>query len=139
MIGDKPAPAWLTTDFLLGQFARTREQARRQLRAYVEDDTADFEPDVRGVFLGSDQFIHEHTAALTPLAEVPRAHRQPLRPTLDTIFAESGDQVRIAYREWGYTMREIADHLGCHYSTISRRIRQAEQTKPLTRMRDSKT
>jgi len=32
-----------------------------------------------------------------------------------------------AYRTHGYQMREIADYLGLHYSTVSRRIRQAEE------------
>jgi IS30 family transposase len=36
--------------------------------------------------------------------------------------------VAVAYREHGYTLREIAQHLGCHYSTVSRRLRREEQT-----------
>ena len=32
-----------------------------------------------------------------------------------------------AYVRYGYTMKEIADHLGCPYATISRIIRQEEQ------------
>jgi IS30 family transposase len=43
-----------------------------------------------------------------------------------------GEKISAAYRDWGYTMKEIADHLGCHYSTISRRTRQAEQTNRRT-------
>lgn len=34
-----------------------------------------------------------------------------------------------AYREHGYTMKEIADHLGVHYATISRRLRKHEQVE----------
>jgi DNA-binding MarR family transcriptional regulator len=32
-----------------------------------------------------------------------------------------------AYREHGYRMREIAAHLGVHYATVSRRLKQLEQ------------
>jgi REP element-mobilizing transposase RayT len=28
----------------------------------------------------------------------------------------------------GYTLREIAEHLGCHYSTVSRKLSRAERT-----------
>lgn len=33
-----------------------------------------------------------------------------------------------AYRRHGYRLAEIAEHLGVHYSTVSRRLKQAEQT-----------
>ncbi len=31
-----------------------------------------------------------------------------------------------AYRRYGYRLREIAEHLGVHYMTVSRRLKQAE-------------
>ena len=48
-------------------------------------------------------------------------------PTLAELFA-AGDATPIAtaYRRHGYTMREIAEHLGCHYSTVSRKLRREE-------------
>jgi putative transposase len=126
MIGERPAPTWLTTDWLLGQFGSTREQARHALRSYVERGEADPEPAVRGVFLGSDEFVREQTSALTGIPEIPRAHWQPFRPPLSALFAIPGGPISVAYREWGYTMREIAEYLDCHYSTVSRRLRESE-------------
>ncbi|MGH3028620.1 MAG: helix-turn-helix domain-containing protein, partial [Gaiellaceae bacterium] len=35
--------------------------------------------------------------------------------------------VSTAYRRHGYTLRSIAEHLGCHYSTVSRRLRREEE------------
>ena len=37
-----------------------------------------------------------------------------------SIFREASAR---AHREYGYRMREIAGALGCHYATISRRLR----------------
>ena len=34
-----------------------------------------------------------------------------------------------AYREYGYRLAEIAQHLGVHYATVSRRRKQFEQRK----------
>jgi len=34
-----------------------------------------------------------------------------------------------AYREHGYTMKQVAEHLGVHYATVSRRLRKLEGTK----------
>ena len=35
--------------------------------------------------------------------------------------------IYVAYRQYGYRLAEIADHLGVHVATVSRRLRQAEQ------------
>ena len=42
--------------------------------------------------------------------------------------------IATAYREHGYTLREIAEYLGCHYSTVSRKLREQEG-----RVRECKT
>jgi putative transposase len=35
--------------------------------------------------------------------------------------------IHAAYRRHGYRLAEIADHLGVHYATVSRRLKTAEQ------------
>jgi putative transposase len=118
-------PPWLTNDWLLAQFGRDRATARARLRTFVTADTA-AGPPKRGIYNASEQFIRRRTRDLEPLAEVPRAHWQPLPPPLDEIFSRAGEPIRTAYRDHGYTLREIADHLGCHYTTVSRRLKRSE-------------
>jgi DNA-binding MarR family transcriptional regulator len=44
------------------------------------------------------------------------------------VFAEhDGDGIATAYRMYGYTLTQIAEHLGVHYATISRRLRKLER------------
>jgi putative transposase len=52
------------------------------------------------------------------------------RPSLRELMARYGadDGARRAHREFGYTVRQIAAALGCHYSTVSRNIRKLEHT-----------
>jgi putative transposase len=38
-----------------------------------------------------------------------------------------GDAIATAYRTYGYTLAQIAEHLGVHYSTVSRRLRKLER------------
>jgi REP-associated tyrosine transposase len=42
------------------------------------------------------------------------------------VFELNARPVAVAYRQYGYALREIAEHLGCHYSTVSRRLLREE-------------
>jgi putative transposase len=133
--GDARAEAFLTTDWILGCLAGSKSTAQARYRAFVAE--GDYEPlgrRVRGERLGGRALLEERFGFEPPLAEVPRVQVEPLPPTLPEIFAGDPDApVSTAYRRYGYTLRAIAEHLGCHYSTVSRRLRQEEA------MRECKT
>ena len=64
------------------------------------------------------------------IREVPRRQTQAHRPELEDLLGGKADQegaILKAYRRYGYRMNEIAEHLGVHYSTVSRRLRHAEK------------
>ena len=54
--------------------------------------------------------------------EPPNVATQDLTP----IFPSEQAAVAAAYRDHGYSLREIGEHLSCHYSTVSRRLRREE-------------
>lgn len=57
-----------------------------------------------------------------------RAQLQAIKPTLERIFAKDRDSgIAQAYREHGYRLHEIAAHLGVHYATVSRKLKQIER------------
>jgi REP element-mobilizing transposase RayT/AraC-like DNA-binding protein len=122
------APTYLTIDWLLAQFAPTRRLAQRRYRAHVHTGIADaLEQRVRGERLGADDFLRDTHGYDPPLAEIPRRQVEPLPPRLDEIFAGNWPTpIARAYRRHGYTLRQIAEHLGCSYSTVSRRLRREE-------------
>ena len=69
--------------------------------------------------------------------EVPRAQRYVARLPLRELFKGKKGKERAAddrtiydaYVRYGYTMKEIAEHLGLHYATIGRAIKRVEGDK----------
>jgi DNA-binding transcriptional regulator LsrR (DeoR family) len=66
---------------------------------------------------------------------------RPRRSSLSAIVSDAKDTAGIAraYLEHRYTQHEIADHLGIHYSTISRRVWAADGRQFRNTMRDCRT
>ncbi len=130
--GLAPVPPCLTVDWVLGQFSPRRPQAQVRYRRFVRNGLGQqpWQQLTGQIYLGTEPFIKRHTKGLDRLKEVPRAHWRPVRPRLAQLFRAGGQTaIASAYREYGYRLHEIADHLGVHYATVSRRLRQLERTK----------
>ena len=130
--GLSEVPPFLTTDWILSQFADERKKAQRLYRRFVAKETGRSPwDDLKGqIYLGSEKFIKSIPKPKTKLNEVPRAQRLLDRPRLKEIFAEAETEdegIFKAYHDYGYTMREIAEYLGIHYATVSRHLRRMER------------
>lgn len=113
---------------LLSYFGPTFEEGRkRYLQAISEADPQDL-PDPDAVIAGTQEFIATHLPSGDVSAEVPSRQLPSERPPLSEILeqGESDEGISRAYREHGYLLKEIAEALGCHYSTVSRRLRRHE-------------
>jgi len=120
-------PPFLTSDWVLAHFARTGGRAQALYRDYVAvGATEELSRRVRGERLGSEGLLRETFGLEAPIPEIPRAQVEPLPPTLSDIFAREHFPVLVAYRRHGYTLGEIAAHLGRHYATASRRLKSEE-------------
>jgi REP element-mobilizing transposase RayT len=125
-------PEFLSVDWLLEQFGKNRPAAQKRYREFVRDGLENRPWDeIKGqIYLGSEEFIEQHSAEDKELREIPRAQLKALKPTLKQIFAKGGETgIAQAYREHGYRLREIAAHMGVHYATVSRRLKQIERQK----------
>ncbi|MDP1703489.1 MAG: transposase [Sulfurimicrobium sp.] len=130
-------PAWLETDWILGQFAETRATARRRYAKFVAEGEELPSPwhAVRGqALLGSEAFVEKmrpFLEGLSDLKEIPRTQRLLHRPSLESMFANvaQGDKalrdeiIRKAFLDYGYSMAKIARHARVHYSTVSKVIK----------------
>ncbi len=131
MAGDLTGPVWLSTEWILGQFGTRRREAQRRYREFVAAGRGGPRPwdHLQGqIYLGSEEFIAQHQPDRM-IREIPRRQAQAKRPSLREVFQRRGGEVRliaVAYRQYGYRLAEIADHLKVHYATVSRRLKQAE-------------
>ncbi|HJS70311.1 MAG TPA: transposase [Gaiellaceae bacterium] len=129
-VGWEPARPFLSSAWILGQFGTTASRARERYRAFVaEGSNEEAWRDLRGqMYLGSEDFARSRSEPGEPIEEVPRAHWRPVRRPLAELFNELGaDALAVAFRDEGYHLREIAEHLGVHYSTVSRRLRALDE------------
>ncbi|MCP5202420.1 MAG: transposase [Gammaproteobacteria bacterium] len=133
---DKP-DSWLTVDAILSQFARTRREARRRYEAFVAAGRNAGSPWIslrNGVFLGDEQFVSRHLddqgiderVIEVPAQQTRRAQRSLVDWEQDS---RSRDEAIVgAYRSGAYTLREIGEYFGLHYSRVSRIVSVARGT-----------
>ncbi len=140
-VGLAKRPAFLTVDWILSQFDGRKGVSMEQYRRFVMEGVDKESPweTLRGqIFWGTDEFIQQLSGLLDEkgnIEEVPRLQRYVARPSLSELF--KGKKVKgrkaedkaiyAAYVRYGYTMKEIAEHMGFHYATVSRAIKQVEQ------------
>lgn len=145
-------PPFLAVDWLLSQFGRQRLAAQRKYRTFVAEGIGQGSPweHVQGqVLLGSERFIDRLRVGLQDkraLQEIPRAQRFAARPKLSHLFSvrlgtdrtRRNEVIRRAHVDHGYSLSEIGQAVGLHYSTISRIVnRQAtDNAHRKTRPRD---
>ena len=123
-------PEFLSTDWILEQFGKNRAKAQKQYRAFVREglENRPWEELKGQIYLGSEAFIARHSPGNQEFKEIPRVQLKAVKPSLERIFAKSGKRAIVqAYKEHGYRLQEIAAHLGVHYATVSRRLKQMEQ------------
>jgi len=124
----------LTTDWVLGQFDGKRSRATHEYRQFVswgmEEPT--IWTAVRGqALLGDDDFVgqlEDHLKNRKDIPEFPRSQRYADRPSLEELFSEKiignifkrNNAINEAIEKHGYRQREVADHLGMYFTSISR-------------------
>jgi len=136
--GDVVSPVWLSTEWLLSSFGKTRKIAVERYREFVvqgKNQPSPWESLKNQIFLGTEQFVEDMQCKLNQnqeLSEIPKAQRRIVPKPLDyysSKFKERNQGVIMAYRGGGYTMKEVGGHFGIHYSSVSKIIKQAEDSQ----------
>jgi len=136
----KPHPC-LVKDWVLGRFGVERKEAEAGYRRFVRDGIGaeSIWNRVGGQHVfGENDFVEslgEYVKGRKQIPEISKSQRFMNKPPLGDIFRSEvfGDRqkrderIRKAVLEHGYTQREVADHLGMHFTSVSRILRTKEK------------
>lgn len=134
--GTTPAPDWLNIAWTLSQFGPQADQA---VAAYINHVRAGIglPPIWDGLksqlFLGDEHFAQALQTKLserqTAQTEIPRAQRRAGAPALAQFQGLPDRQLAMAqaYQTGCYTLKEIAQGFGLHYSSVSRAVKAVEE------------
>ncbi|MBT3879531.1 MAG: addiction module toxin RelE [Candidatus Scalindua sp.] len=131
----------LTTDCVLEQFGEKRRDAEKEYRGFVRSGIGEktIWKKLKGQsILGDIDFVDRligYVKESKDIIEIPRNQRYVDRPSLIELFGKKlkrDRRITEAVYEYGYSQREVADHLGIHYSTVSRLLnkRDISRIKP---------
>ena len=128
----------LTSEWILGQFGTTRNIAEKAYREFVKEGIR--RPTIWNAvraqsILGEEEFaptLIDYLHGKRDIAELPKSQRYVDRPRLDKIFSKAilqdivkrNEKILEAVEMHGYKQRDIADHLGMHFTLVSRILRQ---------------
>lgn len=144
--GKIAAPNWLNTQALLQHFNGRIKVAQLQYQHFIAEGMQ--QPPIwdglrHQIFLGNSEFIEHFAKQAHPSInsrEVPKKQRQSLVKPL-SYFAQTyptrREAIAHAFLTGVYSMQEIADFFGIHYSTVSRAVRWLEQTQHTAKDTDS--
>jgi len=129
-------PEYLTVDWIYSFFNTSKALAQERYRAFIREGMGQGSlwDKLQGqVLLGEKEFVESFKEAITEkeqVKEIPRFQRHVNRPGLNEIF-EDGEtktqrnrKIASAHIKHGYMLKEIADHLKIHYSTVSKVLKQ---------------
>jgi len=140
--GIAKVPKFLTIDWILSQFGKNRKRAQKAYKEFVMSGIEREAPwkDLKGrIILGKEGFLGKIKGFLKgkeEIKEIPRIERFVIRPKLTQMFSEIKDKkerdrnIYIAHIKYGYTLKEIADYLGIHYSTVSKALKKISREIP---------
>jgi putative transposase len=113
------------------QFSNQRNQAIERFQTFISQGKGqEIWRDLKHqIYLGDKDFVEKHRVHLAKqegnLSEVPLKQRRKPAKTLKEYEegnATRNDAIFAAFQSGGYTMNEIAEYFGCHYSTVSRAV-----------------
>jgi len=145
MISQESVPAWLETDAVLSYFGKRRKSVIAKYIDFVRSGVglpSIWDDQSHSQYLGDETFIETIGQQYAPsnhgdLKEIPRIQRRPLARPLSYYVARTDNRkqaMAAAYASGDYSMKQIADTFGVHYSTVSRAVKGQE-----TNVRDCKT
>ncbi|MBQ0721376.1 MAG: transposase [Gammaproteobacteria bacterium] len=135
MVGEQPIAEWLECDWLLSHFGKQRKRTREKYIDFVNEGLV--QPSIWGslqkqIFLGDEAFINKHLKAIKKdvrLDDIPALHKRAAAKPITYYqkkYKNNNEAITQAYLTGAFTMKELGEHFGKHYTTISRIIKANE-------------
>jgi len=127
-VGEQIKPAWLNTDWILAGFAKTKLKAIEAYKLFVSEGNNQLSPwgELKNqIFLGDEEFVatmQDKIKADSSLSEIPVSQRRALPKALSYYakkYKKRNEAIAFAYASGGYSLKEVGDYFGLHYSTVS--------------------
>jgi len=128
IVGEANAPAYLNIEWVLAAFAKRKSAAIDRYKKFVAEGNGQPSPWTllqNQIYLGSEQFVEKMQSLVDgdkQLGEIPSSQRRPRPKSLSEYELSSQDRntaISRAYLSGGYTLKEIGEYFGLHYSSVS--------------------
>lgn len=116
----------LSHEWLLSQFGKRKKKAIERYQEYIKTGIkleAPWSQVQHQILLGSADFVKTMRGMMNMQAKVKP---KPVRPSLKKLFSRVKDKpgrnavIRVAHRQYRYSLNEIGQFVGLHLSTISK-------------------
>ena len=125
--GMKPHESFLHTDWLLTLFSPSKIHARTRYISFVKkglDSENPFKKARGGPIVGRQTFAETIQKIIdeSETGEAVRMEKYAARPSLSRLFegTDRNEGIYLAVFRWGYKLKEVGNHIGLHYSRVSR-------------------
>ena len=131
--GLEEPPPWLETDWILMQLSHQRSRAQRAYELFVQQgrNLSPWDAVRHQIYLGGDGFIRRIQAKPKLTIRKQRPAKSELQK-LTHLKRRAHDPKRAmatAYLTGRFTLNEIAQKFGVHYSTVSRAVKDYEKSE----------
>jgi len=139
--GYRVPPQWLSVEWLLTAFAKITSNAQQHYQEFVaggKNQPSPWEQLRNQVFLGSEQFVDDLQLKIKSnreLTEIPKTQKRPKAQSLDYYAQHNSTRnqaILASYASGSYSMKQIGDYFGLHYSWISRVVSSYEKARNKT-------
>lgn len=129
IIGEQEGFEGFAIDAVLLQFSNQRSEAIKCYQTFISQGVGQniWQDLKHQIYLGDNDFVARQMKFLTnkdsKLSEIPQKQRRKPAKSLKEYQDKNtnrNDAIVEAYQTGAYTMNEIANYFGCHYSTVSR-------------------
>ncbi len=126
-------PEWLNSKHVLSYFGKQKKRSQTALTKAVSamDKDFDLSKNIKGqILLGGDSFVSKWKKQLASGKIMDKARQRKakkLKPLSDFSkrFKNTKTAMVKAYKTGDYTLDQIGQHFGVHYSTVSRTVKDA--------------